>query len=264
MKKILRYIYRQLRVLFKFPLQRFRFITLSSNILHKNRIKDIEDISKFHYIIDDLLAYTGFSKEELLPYLLRHPKNHFESEFKWFNPKTEAELTWFYRCSSGYLFANAIHPYVDQLDIITEGKVLDYGAGVGCNSIILAQRGISVDFVEICRPQADFLNFRAKRHNLPNIHEVLPYYNGKFEPIKCIEGKYDAIIAMDVLEHIPNYHIVVKHFIDCLNPGGIIIENSPFEPSAPDIAIHVQASIPLEQAMQGMIRIGDGIWKKET
>ena len=107
-------------------------VKLSRNNIPRARLYDIEnDDSLYNGIVDDLVAYTGFSREKLVPYLLRCPEKHFESEFNWFKPKDELELTWFYRCSSAYLFANAIHPYVSKLDIIRQGKVLDYGAGAG-------------------------------------------------------------------------------------------------------------------------------------
>ena len=163
-----------------------------------------------------------------------------------------------------YLFGNATHAYNPKLDIITQGKVLDYGAGVGSNTIGLAKRGIEVDFLEVSCLQSDFINFRAKRHNLENIHQVLPYHNGRFDPVLCITDQYDAIVAMDVFEHIPNYHVVVAHLIGRLKPGGIIIEQSPFEPLADDIAIHVRPSLPLEEARVGTERIDKGIWKKKS
>lgn len=213
-------------------------------------------------IINDLLAYTGFTRKELQRYILRDSNKHFESEFSWIKPKTHTELTWFYRCSATYLFENSIHPYLDILDVIKEGRVLDYGAGAGCHTIHLAKKGLEVDFLEIGRLQADFIKFRAERQGLNNIREIRPYHDGKYDPIGCITGQYDAIIAMDVLEHIPDYHNVVSHFIDHLNPGGIIIEDSPFNDDAKDVDIHVKASIPIAEAMQGMTLIQDGIWQK--
>lgn len=241
---------------------RFRIVPLSRHRITPDRIQELEHNPNYNGIIDDLIAYTGFSKELLFRYLMRLPKYHFESEYNWYRPTNELELTWFYRSNFGYLFANSIHPYAEQLNTIPEGRVLDYGAGVGCNTLGLARRGLSVDFLEINRLQADFINFRAERHSLINIKEVPPYAAGRFDPLKCIINEYDAIIAMDVLEHIPKYHRVVEHFIRHLKPGGLIIENSPFDQSADDIAIHVRADVPLEKAMAGMERIACGIWKK--
>lgn len=241
-----------------------RIVPLSQNTLHKTRLKDIRNDSRYNDVISDLIAYTGFPIAKLEPYLLRYPEKHFESEFNWFQPKDKLELTWFYRCSSAYLFANSVHPYASALDVIKQGKALDYGAGVGCNTVGLAKRGVDVHFLEISRIQADFIRFRANRHGLENVTEVFPYHRGVFDPISCIKGKYDAIVAMDVLEHIPDYHVVVQHFIDALNPGGMIIENSPFDLLADDIAIHLRPSVPLKDAMTGMERIKQGIWQKKT
>ena len=241
---------------------RVRIVRLSRKSIDKARLEEVENSAAYNDVINDLVAYTGFSREMLLPYLLRCPERHFESEFNWYRPVDELELTWFYRCNAAYLFANAIHRYAARLNVIRQGRVLDFGAGIGCNTLGLAKKGIDVDFLEINRTQADFINFRAERHGLKNIREVLPYYGKKFDPVRCIKGKYDAIIAIDVLEHIPNYHIVVRHFIERLEPGGMIVESSPFDPLADDIAIHVRADVPLEEAMVGMERIGKGIWKK--
>lgn len=177
---------------------RGRLVALSPNQLSETAFERMTKDPALSNVVDDLLAYTGFSIEELKPYLLRHPDKHFESEFDWVRPRDRQSLTWFYRASSGYLFANAIHPYSPTLDILTEGRVLDYGAGVGCHSIPLAKRGLEVDFVEISRMQADFLRFRAARHGLAQLREVPPFFQNRFDPVKCVTGCYRAIIAMDV------------------------------------------------------------------
>jgi SAM-dependent methyltransferase len=253
---------RMLRGLLGGRLPSGRLVALSPNQLPESACARALSDPAFCNVIDDLMAYTGFSEEELKPYLLRRADKHFESEFDWVRPRDRASLTWFYRSSSGYLFANALHPYSPKLDRLTTGRVLDYGAGVGCHSIPLAKRGLEVDFVEISRMQADFLRFRAARHGLGQLREVPPFFQNKFDPVKCVTGRYHAIIAMDVLEHIPDYQLVVRHFIEHLEPGGVIIENSPFDPDAGEIAIHVAPSVPLEKAMEGMEKIDAGVWRK--
>ena len=270
MKKTLYSLLKRFPALFRITRRLYQILFKSSLVvLSHDRLPpevkvSIEKYPVYNEVLTDLMLYTGFSSEELEPFILRHPRKHFLSEFNWIAPADEKELTWYYRSGSAYLFANAVHPYEKRLDVIHGGKVLDYGAGAGCNTIGLAKRDIEVDFLEIGRVQADFINFRARRHNLVKVKEILPYHENKFDPINCIQDKYDAIILMDVLEHIPNYHILLRHLISCLKPGGLIVENSPFSTDEEEeIGLHVPASISMEEAMIGMEQIDEGIWKKK-
>ena len=81
---------------------------------------------------------------------------------------------------------------------------------------------------------------------------------------KPVPGRFDGIYSLDVLEHIPDYHIVLGYLIDHLEIGGLIIEQSPFEEdaAAKEIDIHLKAKVPLEEAMKGMKKIERNIWKK--
>ncbi len=95
--------------------------------------------------------------------------------------------------------------------------------------------------------------------------EILPYHEGKFDPVFCIRNHYDAIVAMDVLEHIPDYPMVIDHFIGRLKSGGILIEKTPFDPNGSETSIHVPSTIPLEEIMAGrMEKLDTGVWKKRA
>lgn len=61
-------------------------------------------------IFKDLQGFTGLTKEELLRRLRREEQFHFTGEHAWWEPKSSTGLSWFYRGSVSYLFANAIHP----------------------------------------------------------------------------------------------------------------------------------------------------------
>ncbi len=213
-------------------------------------------------MLEDLRAYTSLGEESFRRRILRYPEVHHESEFRWYDPKSYEELVWFYRSSSTYIFNNAAHSHWPKLDVIQGGHILDYGAGAGSNTIYLARRGCDVDFMEIGRIQADFIHFRARRHGLANVNEVFPFWEGRFDPVRSIFGTYDAIVACHVLEHIPDYHLVVRHCIDHLRPGGLILEESPFSDSAKDIAIHLKAGMTMKEAMVGMREVEKGVWKK--
>jgi len=242
-----------------------KIVELEHATLYAGILERMKSEPGFNSIIDDLIAFTGLSEKQIVKRILRAPETHFKSEFRWHSPQDEKELQWFYRCSYGYLFGNAAHPYWPKLNFIRPNDyVLDFGAGVGSNIITLAKRGIAVDFLEINILEIAFIHFRIQRHapRAP-ISSILPSVKGETDPIKCVQNKYTIIILQDVLEHIFNYHIVLEHLINCLQLGGHIIETSPFNPWAKEIDIHLKPIIPLEKAMKGMKQIEKGIWRKE-
>lgn len=243
-----------------------RSIELCDQMLPEGVVNALYLNPRFNNVFQDLLDFTNLSEKELIERLLRKPQHHFESEFNWHNPQNKQQLEWFYRNSYGFLFANAVHPYWEKLDFLKPsiGSVLDYGAGVGNNAIELAKRGLQVDCLEINVLQENFIRFRAERRGLNNINFIAPHFHGRFDPINCIDRFYGAIILEDVLEHIPDYQILLRHLIDHLEVGGYIIENTKFEqdPTTQDIALHLKPSVPLEQAMYSMKLIEPFTWQK--
>jgi 2-polyprenyl-3-methyl-5-hydroxy-6-metoxy-1,4-benzoquinol methylase len=239
-----------------------KVIELSPNRLDDSIFEHVWCHEEHDGILQDLIDFTGFTREQLKSRILRDPEVHHESEFRWYNPRDINELNWFYRNTASFLFANAVHHYWQKLDMIKGGRVLDFGAGAGCNVIWLAKRGLQVDFLEIGRVQADFINFRARKRGLANVTEIMPYYEGMFDPIHSVTKIYNAIIVFHVLEHIPDYHLAVEHFIAHLKPGGLILEESPFNERSTGMDIHVKASMPMKEAMDGMTLIAEGVWKK--
>ena len=244
-----------------------RTIEITEQPQDKRILEKIKDEGLYNNIFEDLIAFTGLTKEQVEERLLRDTFFHYQDEFNWHEPKSFEELTWYYRTSYGYLFGNAVHPYWKLVEMLTGqveiyGKVLDYGAGVGHNVIAIAKKGIHVDYFDIGFVQESFVRLRAKRHGLKNIGFIPPYENGKFDPIGCIKDKYAAIILEDILEHIPNYHITLKHLIDRLLPNGIILEKTWFDNEAADIALHLKPAIPLKEAMQGMKPTISHVWRK--
>ncbi|MGB2879523.1 MAG: methyltransferase domain-containing protein, partial [Candidatus Omnitrophota bacterium] len=243
-----------------------RIIVLDDWVLDEGLPEKMVSDPGYNSVIDDLLIFTGLSREHLYDRLIRKPRTmtHYRSEFKWHAPKDINELAWFYRCSYSHLFCNASHPYWTKLDFLAPdvGRVLDYAAGVGNNVIELAERGFEVDYLEINIIQEAFTRFRAGRRGLKNLNFISPVVNGKLDPIGCIKSTYGAIILQDILEHVPDYQVLLSHLIDHLKLGGYIIESSPLEEGKDEIDIHLKQTVPIETAMKGMKRLKENIWQK--
>lgn len=71
-----------------------------------------------------------------------------------------------------------------------------------------------------------------------------------------------AVIAMDVLEHGPNYYVIVRAMVDSLRVRGLIIESTPFGKALTDgredLCVHLgTGGANMEMAMgQRMTKIG--------
>lgn len=235
--------------------------------------------NNLHNVYRHLLDFTGLSENEIYDRLMRVSQFHFDGEFNWWSPNSESELAWYYRHSVSYLFANALHPDItDSFDLsVDDGPVLDYSAGVGNNVIGLAKRMIPSFYLGIGIMEKEFARFRVLKLNLTNYITFLdPFYIASssespsglsFHPYLSLAAvQPQTIILSDVLEHIPEYHLTLRFLIRRLKPGGKIFERSPFDDKSSGISIHLKASMPMQQAMQGMKKTGQkaghNVWVK--
>jgi 2-polyprenyl-3-methyl-5-hydroxy-6-metoxy-1,4-benzoquinol methylase len=234
----------------------------------------------YYQSIQDLVAYTGLSFDEVCRRvaLKAGDRWHFTDEFAWENPGSPNELNWFYRACRGYLYGNASRPAWDALDFLVpaqDSPVLDYGGGIGQNSLRLAERGFDAWYFDISVLQADFVRFRAQARKL-TVNIILPVYNGRFNYLDPIGKGWRAIVLQDVLEHIPRYPLVLADLVGKLVPSGVIVEYSPFngKPHGKKMPkrspLHIAEATPLDKVMAelGMAKTNLGVfpatvWRKE-
>ena len=100
-------------------------------------------------------------------------------------------------------------------------QALDLGAGAGRDSIALAKAGFSVTSVDLSEMGLERINHRAAAAGVgPRIMtRAEDVRNFNFEP-----GKYDAIIATTVLDHIPasDAKIVWQKIVNSLTENGLL------------------------------------------
>jgi 2-polyprenyl-3-methyl-5-hydroxy-6-metoxy-1,4-benzoquinol methylase len=102
--------------------------------------------------------------------------------------------------------------------------VLDFGGGVGLNSLMLARAGLDVTLADLDSTSLKFAQFRAKRHD-----QKLKYWQTDVEPMPP-DGTYDVILALDVLEHLPSAILedTVNKLVKLKHAGTKVIMSAPF------------------------------------
>ena len=100
---------------------------------------------------------------------------------------------------------------------MAKGKTLDVGAGAGCHSLVLQQRGVDVTAIDISPLSAATMSERGVR----NVRE---------QDFFALEGKYDTILMLmngigivGTLERMPEFF---RHLDNILAPGGQVLCDS--------------------------------------
>jgi cyclopropane-fatty-acyl-phospholipid synthase len=94
--------------------------------------------------------------------------------------------------------------------------ILEIGPGWGAWMEYASQRGVNCTGITISKVSIDYLTRRASELGFDwrLIDADLLTYQA--------DRKYDAIIIMGVIEHLPNYERVLEQFLSFIKPGGLI------------------------------------------
>jgi SAM-dependent methyltransferase len=99
-------------------------------------------------------------------------------------------------------------------------RVLMFGDGMGFDSAHLAGLGLDVDCYEISAPCIEFAS-RLMEHNSCEVRMIS-------EPPADGCEQYDAVVCLDVLEHVPDPGALVRQFRGWINPEGRLVVHAPF------------------------------------
>lgn len=194
-----------------------------------------------------------------------------------FRVSTILELSSWNAGHVSYLFVNADHPQESAIVARLEpedGPVLDYSGGVGSTVLGLAPKNISCHYFGIGVQEFAFAEFRVARRGAQYLVKMVSPYDfmeGEYRFNACksiLEASYGAIVAIDVLEHIPDYHVTAKHLAGLLRRGGLFFESSPFDNASDDpLAIHQRANVAMADALDGLefmrqLEGGVKVWRK--
>ena len=104
----------------------------------------------------------------------------------------------------------------EKLGLKAGDRILEIGPGWGAWLEYASKRGVKCTGISISKVSIDYLSGRAKE--LGYDWELIDADLLKFEP----GIRYDAIVIMGVIEHLPDYLRVLKKFETLIKPGGRI------------------------------------------
>jgi 2-polyprenyl-3-methyl-5-hydroxy-6-metoxy-1,4-benzoquinol methylase len=151
-------------------------------------------------------------------------------------PMTAERSKAFYKQTANYIYElGEWHFFVDNkrasdLQLVKDvvemkpNNVLDFGGGVGINAVMLARAGLDVTLADLAGTSLEFAQFRAKKHDV-----ALKLWQTDIAPMPP-DAKYDVILALDVLEHLPADVLedAVNKLVKLKHAGTKVLMSAPF------------------------------------
>ncbi len=188
--------------------------------------------------IADAMAFTGLTREQVYDKTVVHQVGMREEWSAWEakGPMTDARIKEFYKQTINYIFdLGGWHLWnddkhasdlalVDQMKASKPKNILDFGGGVGFNSLLLAQAGFDVTLADLDSKTLAFAMYRADKKGVK-----LKIWKSDVEPMPP-DKTYDVILCMDVLEHLPKaeLHAIVDKLVALKTPKTQVIIHAPF------------------------------------
>ena len=126
--------------------------------------------------------------------------------------RDEARIEYFFRDESGF-------SPVDQLAVdLCRGRVLDVGAGSGCHSLVLQQRGLEVVALETMPEVQAILRARGVRDVRPG--SIFGFAGETFDTVLMMMN------GLGIAETLRGLEALLEHARSLLRPGGQVLADS--------------------------------------
>lgn len=102
-------------------------------------------------------------------------------------------------------------------------SLIDLGCADGVLALTCAYRGIKSKGVNLYRPSIELARQRAQKTNIENVDfEVGDVFD--------VTGQYDAVVAMEIIEHVPDPQKLVNKMSELCSPEGWMYISTPDGP----------------------------------
>jgi len=105
-----------------------------------------------------------------------------------------------------------------------KGQVLEAGSGIGNLSSLFLEKGFQLTATDLREEYCQRLEQRFGQH--PNLQQVVnldlaaPDFNSRYT---SLFGRFDTVVALNVVEHIKHDELAIAHCHQLLKPGGTLI-----------------------------------------
>jgi 2-polyprenyl-3-methyl-5-hydroxy-6-metoxy-1,4-benzoquinol methylase len=191
-------------------------------IMAKNIFKETQqerdiELAKFYELsVAKVQAMEILAKESLRIFtdidITRQSYNDLYKNYQYMNPVH-------YIRTMSFVTINQRSSYVLTMERVLRSlkgkRVLDYGCGVGSHGIYCLQKGAIVDLLDVDGPLYNFAKHRINNRKLSVANYLYP--TSKLTP-----KSYDAIICLDVLEHIADPLTAITSIVNSLKKNGVL------------------------------------------
>lgn len=181
----------------------------------------------------ELSAYNGRPIEDVcvrLEYEVRSLGGSIAEEWKKRHPVTARQIERFYQETDAYLYELLIdgeNPFrnkmraalVEALRSANAKRVFEFGGGIGTDALWFAQRGFQWTYYDLPDGQTcKFAKWRFTRNSLP---VAVVTNSGQ-------STGNDAVISLEVFEHLPNLFAALRTINRTLRPDGLLLFTESF------------------------------------
>jgi 2-polyprenyl-6-hydroxyphenyl methylase/3-demethylubiquinone-9 3-methyltransferase len=128
------------------------------------------------------------------------------------------------------IHAHIARPVILQLAGAGAYQVLDLGCGDGWFTAALERCGFQVTGVDT---SAEMLDQARRRH--PGLHLLTQDVTAALRPE--LRGRFDAVVAIDVLDHLTHPRALIEAALQALKPGGLLVLTSPYHGYMKNLAL---------------------------
>ena len=187
--------------------------------------------------VQDLTTFFGYSEDYCRNRVLTYSVEEMAEAWRRRNPQSAREMWEFYGSTDLYIWElmqwhlsggydsrmAAVDRIVREFPPVRHPRALDYGSGIGTTAIRLAEAGYQVTVADVPGKTLDFAKHRVLRRGLTVDIIEIP------DSTPELNGPYDVIVCIDVLEHVPNPDRVLKALAGNLRSGGVAAVAVVFE-----------------------------------